>query len=329
MKRIIGPLILAFVVAHVTIPILAQKKYIFTENKMGSPFIIIIVGKDSSSIKNIAQQAFMKVDSLNQILSDYDPKSEVSLLNEAPHNGQKHPVSVGLSEVLQRSQQAAVASHGAFDVTVGAAVKLWRKARKTKQLPPAAEIKEALLNQGYQFVKLKKDTVQYFKNKISLDFGGIAKGYVADIIGKFLESNGYEKYLIDAGGDLCLGEALDSTGWDIGIALPQETEILSQCIRLRRRGIATSGIQYQSVEIDGQTYSHILDPRTGLGLRHQRNVTVIAPDATTADWMATACSVLPVRQAIRLSNRQPGCALLMIEKRGKGFRYWKSRGWKF
>jgi thiamine biosynthesis lipoprotein len=85
--------------------------------------------------------------------------------------------------------------------------------------------------------------------------------------------------------------------------------------------VATSGDIYQYVELNGKRYSHIVDPKTGIGLTQRRNVTAIAADGTTADWLATACSVLPWRKAIRLIHSLPGTALLVTEmKNGKIYR---------
>ena len=95
---------------------------------------------------------------------------------------------------------------------------------------------------------------------------------------------------------------------------------------LQNQAVATSGDLYQSVEINRKTYSHIVNPKTGLGLTHRRNITVIAPDGAQADWLATACSVLSIKKAIKLVKKYPNVELLILENRKGKIKYWQSSG---
>ena len=138
----------------------------------------------------------------------------------------------------------------------------------------------------------------------------------------FCHSKGIEKVLVDAGGDL----AMAGINWRIGVNIPDSEELMERYLMLQNQAVATSGNMYQFVEIKKKRYSHIVNPHTGLGVTHQRNVTVIAPDGATADWLATTCSVLSVKKALRLIKYMPNCELLMTEIRKEKLKMWKSKG---
>jgi thiamine biosynthesis lipoprotein len=149
---------------------------------------------------------------------------------------------------------------------------------------------------------------------IRLDPGGIAKGYVAQQVIDYLRSKGITSALADAGGDMVMSAPPPGTaGWTIGVNIPETTdELLNKRLLLQNTAVATSGDAYQYMEHAGKKYSHIIDPRTGYGITGQRNVTVIAKDGATADWLATACSILPIAAAKKLARRN-GAELLITE----------------
>jgi thiamine biosynthesis lipoprotein len=149
---------------------------------------------------------------------------------------------------------------------------------------------------------------------VLLDFGGIVKGFAAQEVVNILTKNGLPNCLVDAGGDLAVGKKSD--GWKIAISMPaSDKKMMPRYLSLQNQAVATSGDMYQFLEHEGKRYSHIVNPKTGLGLTHQRNITVIAPDGAQADWLATACSVLPIRKALRLIKKYPNTALLILENK--------------
>jgi thiamine biosynthesis lipoprotein len=137
-----------------------------------------------------------------------------------------------------------------------------------------------------------------------------------------------EQAMINAGGKIVMGPAPPGReGWIIGINAPGEKErILPRMLVLQKISVATSGDIYQYVEFNGRRYSHIVNPRTGIGLTRRRNVTAIAKDGATADWLATACSILSFRQSLRLIRQFPGAALMVTEQRKEKIRAWQSPG---
>jgi thiamine biosynthesis lipoprotein len=311
-----------------------RKKYHFSESKMGSPFNIIIVSDDSLKAVKLAKASYDLVDSLNRIYSDYDATSELSRLNaQAGSAGQKS--TPALWDILVRSKQAWQRSSGAFDITVGPLSQLWRRARKEK-IYPATELveeKRKMVGFGKLLFNDKAHMLTIPQQGMRLDLGGIAKGYMAQKVIDLLRSNGIEQALADAGGDMMMSDAPSGTkGWIVGVNVPETTdELLPKKLQLKNKAVATSGDAYQYFEHDGLKYSHIIDPRTGYGITSQRNVTVISNNGTDADWLATACSILPVESAKRLAGSMHAELLITVLDKGKviyystkGFaKYWK------
>jgi thiamine biosynthesis lipoprotein len=322
----------------------AQKKYSFERPAMGSPFTITILTADSVAAATAATEGFRLTDTLVGLLSDYIDSSEINRLSATSGQGKFVPVSAPLFDILWRAQVAARMSHGAYDITIGPVVRLWRKARKSGVPPSTDEISAALGRCGWRYLHLDpaKHSVWLEKAGMQLDVGGLGKGFVAQAVLDRLRAAGFPVAMVNAGGKIVTGEAPAESavnrsaaaaglpaasaseglqaaapaGWIIGINAPGEKEqLLPKLLALKQMAVATSGDIYQYMEWRGKRYSHIIDPRTGIGLTRRRNVTAIAADGATADWLATACSILSYRQSIRLIRRFPGAALLVTEMR--------------
>ena len=281
-----------------------ERKFSFSAVKMGSPFNLVIVSDDSAKAATLAKAAYLLVDSLNTLFSDYDPASELSRINAALSKDTTVFYSPALTEIFRESTAAYQKSGGAFDISVGALSLLWRKARKEKRFPTAAEVTGAREKAGLRFVRFDfvHHTITTRKKGIRFDLGGIAKGYAARRVVCFLYRQGINSALADAGGDIATSGAPPAGGWSIGVNVPETTnQLLQKKLWLHDMAVATSGDAYQYMEFEGKKYSHIIDPRTGYGISDQRNVTVVAKDATTADWLATACSILPIPAAKKLA----------------------------
>lgn len=296
-----------------------QKKYIFERPEMGSPFTITIEAADSMAASIAAAAAFQKADTLNGLLSDYIDSSEINRLSATSGQGRFVRVSTPLFTILQRSVEAAQWSGGSYDVTIGPVVKLWRKARKTRVFPDADSIRAALRKTGYRYVHLDtlNQSVWLERPGMQLDVGGLGKGFVAQAALDLLAEHGFQTAMVNAGGKIVVGKAPSGRqGWVIGINAPNEKEeILPGLLLLKHKAIATSGDIYQYVEWKGRRYSHIVNPKTGIGLTRRRNVTAIAADGTQADWLATACSILSYHKSLKLIRHFPEAALLITESR--------------
>jgi thiamine biosynthesis lipoprotein len=296
------------------------KKYSYSELKMGSPFNIIIVSADSVKANHLARKSYALVDSLSHIFSNYDSSSELSKIN-ASAGLLPYKMSPAMLDLVQKAKQAFVKSKGAYDISIGPLSSLWRNARKSKAFPTATTVMATKKLVGLDQVKINKrlGTIFLPSAGMQLDFGGIAKGYIAQWVINYLKTSGVQQALADAGGDIVMsGAPLNTKGWIIGVNLPETTDdLVSKKLQLSNTAVATSGDVYQYFEKEGVKYSHIINPLTGYGVTNLRNVTIIAKTGATADWLATACSILPVKQAKALALSNHAALLISTLQKGK------------
>lgn len=295
----------------------AVERFEFESKHMGTTFRVTLYAADKATAKKAADAAFGRVAELDGIMSDYKKDSELMLLCKsfATKSGEPVKVSDELFFVLLRAGELSKRSDGAFDVTVGPVVQLWRLARRTQELPDPKEFAAARALVGYKNVQLDvvKQTVHLRVPGMQLDLGGIAKGYAADEALKVLRDKfGIKRALVAASGDIACGDPPPGAdGWMVEIA-PIAKSQRPRALTLANAAVSTSGDLEQFVEIKGVRYSHVLDPKTGLGLTGRRSVTVIAPNGITADSMTKAVSVLPPEQALKLVEDTPGAAAYVV-----------------
>ena len=296
------------------------RKFSYSEMKMGSAFNLIIVSADSNKANHLARKSYELVDSLNHIFSNYDSSSELSKIN-ASAGLLPYKMSRAMLDLVQKSQYAYIQSKGAYDISIGPLSSLWRNARKAKLFPEASTVLATKKLVGLNQVKINKrlGTIFLPNANMQLDFGGIAKGYIAQWVINFLKANGIQQALVDAGGDIVMsGPPLNQQGWLIGVNLPETTDqLLNKKLQLSNCSVATSGDVYQFIEYKGVKYSHIINPLTGYGVTNLRNVTIIAKTGATADWLATACSILPIKEAKQLAISHQAALLITTLKNGK------------
>lgn len=296
------------------------RKFSYSEMKMGSAFNLIIVSADSNKANHLARKSYELVDSLNHIFSNYDSSSELSKIN-ASAGLLPYKMSTAMLDLVQKSQYAYIQSKGAYDISIGPLSSLWRNARKAKLFPEASTVLATKKLVGFAQIKINKrlGTIFLPNANMQLDFGGIAKGYIAQWVINFLKANGIQQALVDAGGDIVMsGAPLNQQGWLIGVNLPETTDqLLNKKLQLSNCSVATSGDVYQFIEYKGVKYSHIINPLTGYGVTNLRNVTIVAKTGATADWLATACSILPIKEAKQLAISHQAALLITTLKNGK------------
>ena len=291
----------------------APARFEFESKHMGTTFRIVLHAPDEPTAKKAADAAFARVKELDECMSDYKQTSELMRLCKrfATNIGEPVEVSDDLFHVLATAQDLSTRTNGAFDVTVGPVVQLWRHARRTQELPDPKEFAAARAKVGYRKIKLDaaKKTVQLTTPGMLLDLGGIAKGHAADEALKLLrEKFGITSALVAAAGDIACGDPPPGKeAWIVEIAPIAKTQ-KSRTLRLANAAVSTSGDLEQFVVIGGMRFSHVLDPRTGLGLTGRRSVTVIARNGITADSMTKAVSVLDKETALKLLEDTPGAA---------------------
>ena len=305
---------------QVFISVAQENRYTYSMQKMGSPFNLVIYADTKQIADSAAQESFKLVDSINILCSDYDSSAELYKLQFAAV-GKPIKVSSMLMELLCTSSQAYKDADGSFDITVGPLSRLWRNARKSQIFPTATAINEARKCIGFNKVQLDSSaqTITFLLPNMQLDMGAIAKGYAADKVLALLKSFGITNALVDAGGDMvAFGMPPQKKGWTIGINVPaQQEKLLERKLVLTNKAVATSGDAFQYMLHEGKKYAHIIDARTGYGVTFQRNVTVVAPTATTADWLATACSILTLDQVKILAKKYKSEVLITTLQNGR------------
>jgi thiamine biosynthesis lipoprotein len=330
--RVIALLLLILVGCATTEP---EKltRFEFEKPQMGVPFRIVMYAPSRELASEAAEAAFARVSQLNDIMSDYDYDSELSQLGRMSGTGQKIAVSEELWTILLKAEEFSKASKGAFDVTVGPYVQLWRRARRERQLPSADALEKARHRVGHTNMVLKDRTVELTAPDMRLDLGAIGKGFAADEALRVLKARGIKRAFTAASGDMALGDAPPGEqGWKIQL-LEAQDERGQAFLILKNCGVATSGDLFQFVEIDGKRYSHIVDPRSGVGLTDRSLVTVVAKDGTTADALSTTISVMPQGEGLKLARRY-GAQAREIRQLGTGGRietttdeFWQRAMW--
>lgn len=310
------------------------KQFEYEEPHMGTKFRVILYAADPETANKAAKAVFARVAELNQVMSDYDPSSELMRLCARSATKPAGPTTVSddLFYVLAEGQKVAELSDGAFDMTIGPIVRLWRQARKDRLLPDDEVRAEAMKKVGYKKLVLdaKAKTADLTVAGIQLDLGGIAKGYAADEGLKVLAKHGITSALVAASGDIAVSAPPPGKpGWRVDIApLPGAKE--ARQVILKDAAVSTSGDSEQFVEIAGTRYSHLVDPRTGLGQTGRRSVTVVARRGIQADSLTKVAALLPAHEALTKIEAIEGAATWIAVKgeaarESKGFAAWLAK----
>ena len=294
------------------------QRFEFESVQMAIPFRIVMYARDGATATNAALAAWERVAGLNRVFSDYDPGSELSRLGASAPHARPVAVSADMHRLLARARDVSEASDGAFDVTVGRLTQLWRRSRRQRELPDAGKLAEALGATGWRSVEMQATPrlgVRLLKPGMRLDAGGIAKGYALDEATRVLQAAGIRSSMVAGAGDIVVtGPPPGQDGWRIEVAASDVPGAPpARRVWLRNASLCTSGDVFQHVEIGGVRYSHIVDPRTGLGLTDHGLVTVIGRDGMTTDALSTAISVAGAGRAVGLARRF-GSEVLFLHK---------------
>ena len=269
------------------------QRFEYRQTRMGMAVRVVLYAPSDSAARRAGTAAYRRMAELENIFSSYKASSELNQIREQAV-GTPVRVSAPLFTVLKDAQRLGRQSNGAFDVTAGPLFALWAQARETGTLPDSSALRQARRRVGWSKIQLNEDrrTVRLRADSMQLNLGGIAKGYILDEALDTLQTLGISRALIEAGGDLVMSDPPPSeAGWTVQIP-GAGSEGQADTLRLADAAVSTSGDTYQSVVINGTRYSHVVDPRTGLGLTHHLLVTIISKNGMTADGLATTVSVL-------------------------------------
>jgi thiamine biosynthesis lipoprotein len=292
---------------------------------MGTFARIIAVAPDATTASKSVESAFAVQDQIEQLMSFHRADSELSKVNREAFD---HPVRVNAMtfEVLLKAVEISRLSDGAFDVTVGPLVELWRRAGDANSPPSQAELTQARSKVGYEKLILDANqmTLRFTVEGMKLDLGGIAKGYAVDKSVEAMRACGATAGMVDLGGNIrCFGTPKDRDHWLIGVQDPFNVSddmgpakvlLILKLNPSQDAGtaVATSGHYRRFVTVKGSKQSHIIDTRTGHGSDKLASVTVVARDAMTADGLSTAVSVLGADKGLRLIEDLPQTEAILV-----------------
>lgn len=272
---------------------------------MGTTYTVVYYDSLQRDLKPIIDSLLL---SFNKELSTYIPTSLISQFNQQQ---QLDSLTPHFQTVLQKSKEVYSLSNGAFDPTVMPLVNLWGFGyQKTEHLPDTNQIDSVKNFVGFDKITYDNNSLSSPKN-MELGFGAIAKGYGVDLVGKLLERQDIDTYLIEIGGEnLAKGVKPGDANWTLTVLYPEKQAAINKqeyCfVELHNRAMATSGPYWQQKEINGIKYSHTIDPRTGYPVKqYVLSISVLADDCMTADALATAINVMTLDEAKRFFKDNP------------------------
>ena len=287
---------------------------------MGNMFTITVVSENPGFAEENIQIAIAEIQRIEALFTTYNSESQTNLINE---NAGIQPVKVDkeVFNLIQRSLHISKITQGAFDISYGSIDKsLWNFDKTMTQLPSAETALKMvhLINYNNIILDPENQTVFLKEKGMRIGFGGIGKGYAAEMAKKLLVKNGVKSGIINASGDLTAwGFQPNGKPWTIGIANPNVPENAFSYLEISNKAIATSGNYEKFVTIKGKKYSHTIDPKTGLPITGIKSVTVISNNAEFADAMATPIAVMGIENGLFLVNQLPDLYCIIIDDNNK------------
>jgi FAD:protein FMN transferase len=288
---------------------------------MGTLVKITVYTSGEDEARQAFRAGFERIRELDAILSDYRPDSELNRLT-AGRVGTPTAISRDLFVVLSAAQDLADQTKGAFDVTMGPVIRLWREARRLNRLPDPGALAEADGRTGYRKLHLDRErqTVTLDQGDMALDVGGNAKGYAASEALAAIGGLGVRSAMVAISGDLAFSDAPPGTrGWRIAVHdLPARQADVPAVLDLTNAAVSTAGPAEQHLDVNGRRYSHIIDPSSRMGLTDDLTVTVVATTGLAADGLDTAISVLGVERGLALIEGRQDAVALLIRRTASG-----------
>ena len=295
--------------------IVEEQKIVQTRQMMGTWAEITVYSQDAKSANIAIESALDAMTEVDSLMSVYNQDSEISEVNRQA--GQKAvSVSPQTFFVVKSAIHYSEISYGAFDITISPLLRSWGFFRKQGHIPPQEEInrKRALVN--YKLIELDSENkrIKLLKNDMTLDLGGIAKGYAVDQAVEKLRAAKVGNVLVNLSGNMyAMGHPKDKKAWHIAVRHPRQKEKLLGFLKLQEQAIATSGDYEKFFIHDGKKYSHIINPRTGYPVSDVASVTIIAQTAMEADALSTAVFVLGPERGFQLIECKDGVEGIIIQ----------------
>jgi thiamine biosynthesis lipoprotein len=283
---------------------------------MGNRFEITVVGSDAVWANQMIDAGVAEIQRIETLLTTYAEDSETNLVNK---NAGIAPVVISKEtfDLIKRSLRISEITQGAFDISYGSVdKKLWNFDAKMTQLPDPKTAKRMVRLINYRNILLDESAQTVFlKEKgMRIGFGGIGKGYAAEMAKKVLLEQGVEAGIVNASGDLTAwGHQPNGEAWTVGIVNPNLSGQVFSYMNVTNMAVATSGNYEKFVMINGKKYSHTIDPRTGLPVRGIKSVTIITLNAEIADAMATPVTIMGIKAGLDMVNQIKNMEAIVID----------------
>ena len=302
-----------------------QKEVLLSGRTMGTFYHIKVISGYFDDLNGLETKIETRLEEINQSMSTYRPDSEISRFNRLSET-ETMAISADFYAVLEMARGIYAATKGAWDGTVKPLVNLWGfgNAQPLKTAPNPDEISALLARTGFaQLRMLAKGRIGKHTPGLTLDLASIAKGYGAEAIAALIRQAGYRNFLVEIGGEVvAAGRRKDGRPWVVGISRPvpeAAADSVYRAVSLTDGAMATSGDYRNFFEVDGVRYSHVIDPRTGYPVRNRvASASVVAPDCTFADGLATALMVMGAEEGLALVNRLPNVECLILVQTENG-----------
>ncbi len=311
------------------------KQVALSGETMGTTYHVKIVVPESETPdpQTLKKEIDQDLEAFNQLLSTWDPDSEISKFN-LHDSSDPFPVSPATLEILKTSFELFEQSEGAFDPTVGPLIELWGFGKEERGIepPPADAIAAATSSIGMDHLEVRDGSLTKALPHLQLNLSAIAKGYGVDVIARVLEERGYEDLMVEIGGEVVVrGKNLKRSAWTIGVDSPWQTpgkRELIEVLALDECAAATSGDYRNAFEYDGILYSHIIDPKTGWPVPESvKSVTVIASSCMLADGAATTIMAMGAEKGLDWAEQRKDLeALIFVRDDGIGVTRYQTSG---
>jgi thiamine biosynthesis lipoprotein len=308
---------------------------------MGTTYSVkaVVSASDPSDEAELKPEIERLLREISRQMSTYVVDSEISLFNES-QSTEPFLVSSEFAGVVQRAIRWSGESGGAFDITILPLLDLWGFGPKQKlplltgDLPTKELLQQTLQWVGFEKLSISNDSLVKAHPALKIDLGAIAKGYGVDAVFEWMLARGFDRLMVEIGGEVrASGKNLRGSDWKIGVRKPiprsgsEGQAVLQWILPLRGQAVATSGDYESFFELDGQVFSHEIDPRTGYPARNGvASVTVVAPNCMDADALATALMVLGLEKGMELIESLGGYEALVVIREQDGLRWQASPG---
>ena len=284
-----------------------------SEDIMGTRVSVELWSENSVKARRCSDQVFSEMHRIDALMSPFKTASELSEINQ--HAAQRAVrISSELFNLIQRSIHFSQQSAGAFDITFASIGSQYDYRLHIK--PDSKVISKQLKTINYKNLILKNQTVQFSMPGMSIDLGGIAKGYAVDQAINILQQCGIQQALVSAGGDSKILGDRQGRPWMIGIQHPRNRKVVALSIPLTDTAISTSGDYERFFLSNNERFHHIINPRTGKSAKQSWSATVIGPDATSTDALSTTVFILGAQKGLKLINSLENIDAIIIDSSG-------------